>query len=65
MEVHLRSANFTRGGQEYVLSCLFMISPGTKPGEGGKTLAAKVKDVVCTVRIRRKRKPPRLHLYFN
>lgn len=48
-----------------MLSCLFMISPGTKPGEGGKTLAAKVKDVVCTVRIRRKRKPPRLHLYFN
>lgn len=64
MEVHLRSADFTRGGQEYTLSCLFLVSPAKKAGPG-KSLANKVKDVVCKVAIQRKGKAGPVRLCFN
>jgi hypothetical protein len=65
MEVHRRSANFTRGGQEYTLSCLFLISPAKKKAGRGKSLANKVKDVVCKVTIKRKDNAGPDSLCFN
>jgi hypothetical protein len=65
MEVHLMSANFTRGGQEYTLSCLFLVSPAKKKAGPGKSLANKVKDVTCMVNVRRKGEAGPVQLCFN
>ncbi|MHC4625193.1 MAG: hypothetical protein ACYS4W_14965 [Planctomycetota bacterium] len=65
MEVHQRSANFTRGGQEYTLSCLFLVSPPKKKAGPGKSFANKVRDVVCKVTIKPKGKAGPVRLCFN
>lgn len=65
MEVHRRSANFTRDGQEYTLSCLFLVSPAKKKAGPGKSLANKVRDVVCKVTVKRKDKAGPARLCFN
>lgn len=52
MKMRLKTANFTRDGNEYVLSCLFLISSPKIPEKNVKSLVARVRDVICMVSVK-------------